>query len=67
MNEITGITDRRGRNWTYVYDELLRVTQVSGCGYAFLLYNPVGKITDMTNANGIVTIPEYDALYRPCL
>ncbi len=67
MNEITGITDAEGRYWTYAYDELLRVTQVSGPldTHFYYAYNPVGKITDMTDANGIVTHTDYDALYRP--
>ncbi len=67
MNEITGITDAEGRLWSYAYDELLRVTQVSGPldTHFYYAYNPVGKITDMTDANGIVTHTDYDALYRP--
>ncbi|MDM8539868.1 RHS repeat-associated core domain-containing protein [Desulfococcaceae bacterium HSG9] len=67
MNERTGFTDAEGREWNYAYNNMLRLTQVSGpldVQFAYQ-YNPTGKITDHTDANGIITHTEYDALYRP--
>ncbi|QTA83823.1 RHS and YD repeat-containing protein [Desulfonema limicola] len=67
MNELAGFTDAEGRSWSYEYDPLLRVNHVAGpldthFKYA---YNPVGRIVDLTDANGVVTHTEYDDLYRP--
>ncbi|QTA83454.1 YD repeat-containing protein, DUF4382 [Desulfonema limicola] len=67
MNELKGVTDAEGRSWSYDYDKLLRVTQVSGpLNVQFKYdYNPTGRITGFTDANGIITHTEYDSLYRP--
>ncbi len=67
MNELTGFTDAEGRSWTYGYDKMLRVDHIKGPLDAnfFYDYNGAGRITDTTDANGIITHTDYDALYRP--
>jgi RHS repeat-associated protein len=67
MNERSKFTDAEGRQWAYQHDSLLRLVRVAGpLGAEFRYqYNPVGRITDFIDAEGMVTHTEYDGLYRP--
>lgn len=67
MNERTGMTDAEGRQWSYAYDNMLRVKEMNGPlnHQERFAYNALGLVTDATDPEGRVKHVEYDALGRP--